>query len=141
MKKLKSIVLSIALLLVCGAVNAKTISNVEPTAKQAVSTYIDAMTHGKLAGLNDVVDKSAKFSMLRGKELLSFDKKEMLSFMSKTKNVEQACSTTTSVVESTADVAVIKVDMKFENFTRTNYLTVANTGKGWKITNVYSVFK
>lgn len=133
--------LGLALLLVCGAVNATPIPNTELTASHAVATYVNAMTHGKLQGLNEVVDQSAKFSMLRGKDLLSFDKKEMLSFMGKSKNVEQACTTITSVVESTADVAVIKVDMKFENFTRTNYLTVANTGKGWKITNVYSVFK
>ncbi len=25
-------------------------------------------------------------------------------------------------------------------FVRSNYVTIANTGNGWKITNVYSVF-
>jgi hypothetical protein len=33
------------------------------------------------------------------------------------------------------------VDMKFENFVRSNYVTIANTPSGWKITNVHSVFK
>jgi hypothetical protein len=31
--------------------------------------------------------------------------------------------------------------MKYEGFTRSNYVTLANTSEGWKITNVYSVFK
>jgi len=142
MKNLKSIMLGLALLLVCGAVNANpTTDNENLTATHAINTYVDAMTRGRVNGLNEVLDQSVKFSMLRGKEMLSFDKKEMMTFLSKSKNVEQSCVTSTSVVESNGDVAVIKVDMKFDGFTRSNYLTLANTGSGWKITNVYSVFK
>jgi hypothetical protein len=79
--------------------------------------------------------------MLRGTKVLSFDKKQMMEFFKGDKNVEQACTTNTEIVTSNADVKVVKVDMKFDGFTRSNYVTVANTGDGWKITNVYSVFK
>ncbi|TFF40778.1 nuclear transport factor 2 family protein [Mucilaginibacter psychrotolerans] len=142
MKNLKSIVLGLALLLICGAVNAKpTNDNESLTANHAINTYVDAITRGKLNGLNDVLDQSVKFSMLRGKKVLSFDKKQMMEFFKGDKNVEQACTTSTEIVESNADVKLVKVDMKFDGFTRSNYVTVANTGDGWKITNVYSVFK
>lgn len=142
MKNLKSIILGLALLLVCGAVKANPIpSNENLTAIHAINTYVDAITRGKLNGLNDVLDQSVKFNMLRGKKMLSFDKKQMMEFFKGDKNVEQACTTSTDVVESNADVKVVKVDMKFDGFTRSNYVTVANTGDGWKITNVYSVFK
>jgi hypothetical protein len=65
----------------------------------------------------------------------------MIESLNDTKNTEQDCTTTTSVVESNEAMAVVKVDMQFEGFLRTNMVTVTNTGKGWKITNVYSVFK
>jgi len=57
------------------------------------------------------------------------------------KNVEMQCTTSTTVVESNADLALVKVDMKYSNSVRSNYVTLVNTGAGWKITNVYSVFK
>jgi hypothetical protein len=142
MKNLKSIILGLALLVVCGTVNANPIPDNESlTATHAVNTYVDAITRGKLAGLNDVLDQTVKFSMLRGKKMLSFDKKQMMDFFKGDKNVEQTCTTSTDIVESNADIKVVKVDMKYDGFTRSNYVTVTNTGDGWKITNVYSVFK
>ncbi len=142
MKTLKSIILGLALLVVCGAVKANPVTDNESlTATHAVNTYVDAITRGKLAGLNDVLDQTVKFSMLRGKKMLSFDKKQMMEFFKGDKNVEQTCTTSTDIVESNADIKVVKVDMKYDGFTRSNYVTVTNTGDGWKITNVYSVFK
>lgn len=140
MKTLKSIFLGLALLVITNVVKAD-----EPAAiitrNQAITTYINAMTLGQNSGLNEVIDQSAKFSILRGKSVISFDKADLMKFASQNQNVKQACTTTTTEMESNADVSVVKVDMKFENFTRTNYVTMANTEEGWKITNVYSVFK
>ena len=140
MKTLKSILLGLALMVVCGAVKANNTDDGKLTQNHAINTYVDAMTRGKLQGLNDVLDQSAQFSMLRGKTVLSFSKKQMLDYLQANKNTEQTCTITTSIVESNANVAVVKVDMKFDGFVRSNYVTIANTGNGWKITNVYSVF-
>jgi hypothetical protein len=142
MKTLKTIMLGLVLLVVCGVAKANPIPEPETLTKTyAVNTYINAITRGKLDGFNDVLDQSVKFSMLRGSEILCFDKKQMVDFMKKVKNIQQACTTSIHVVESGNDVAVIRVDMKFENFMRSNYVTIANTPNGWKITNVHSVFK
>jgi len=140
MKTLKSILLGLALMVVCGAVKANITDDGKLTQNHAINTYIDAMTRGKSQGLNDVLDQSAQFSMLRGKTVLSFSKKQMLDYLQANKNTEQTCITTTSIVENNANIAVVKVDMKYDGFVRSNYVTIANTGNGWKITNVYSVF-
>ena len=132
--------LGLAMLVVCSAVKATPNNNDNLTKTHAINIYVAAMTQGKLAGLNDVLDKSAAFSMVRGKQVLSFDKKQMLDYLQSNKNTEQQCTTSTSVVENGANIAIIKVDMKYDNFTRSNYVTIANTGNGWKITSVYSVF-
>jgi len=140
MKALKSIMLGLALLVVCGIAKANTIDE-KVTPNYAINTFVDAMTRGKLAGLDAVLDKSAEFNMLRGKKMLSFTKSEMLEFFQSNKNIEQACTTSTSIVESDNKVAIVKVSMKYDNFVRDNYVTIANKGSSWKITNVYSVFK
>jgi hypothetical protein len=79
--------------------------------------------------------------MLRGTKVMSYGKAEMLGFLKANQNIEQTCTISTSVVENNEDVSVVKVDMQYDGFVRSNYVTVANTGEGWKITNVYSVFK
>ncbi|GAA3970629.1 nuclear transport factor 2 family protein [Mucilaginibacter dorajii] len=142
MKTLKSIIASLALIIVCGAAQANVkVEGDNLTRNFAINTYVDAMTRGKVAGFGDVVDQSAKFNLLRGKNVLSFSKSEMIESIKANKNTEQNCTTSTTIMESNSDMAVVKVDMQFDDFVRTNYVTVANTGKGWKITNVYSVFK
>jgi len=139
MKTLKSIALGLVILLSFGA--AKAADKVERLSKTfAISTYIDAMSHGKLQGLNDVLDATAKFSMLRGTQVTSFGKAEMLGFVKENKDIEQTCTVSTTEMETNNDISVVKVDMKYNGFTRSNYVTVANTGAGWKITNVYTVF-
>jgi len=140
MKTLRSIMLGIAMLAFFGAAKANTNDNGKLTQTYAVNTYVDAMTRGRLNGLNDVLDNSVNFSMVRGKQVLSFGKKQMLDYFKSNRNTEQICTTSTSVVESNASIAIVKVDMKYADFTRSNYITIANTGNGWKITNVYSTF-
>ncbi|RFZ90154.1 hypothetical protein D0C36_23220 [Mucilaginibacter conchicola] len=140
MKTLRNLTAAVALVLTCSFAKANDVPAVNLTRVHAINTYLDAMTRGKIADLNQVVDASAKFSILRGKSIISFDKKQMTDYLKEQKNVEQTCTTATEVVESNSHIAVVKVDMKYAGFTRSNYVTIANTGDGWKITNVYSVF-
>ncbi|MES2060368.1 MAG: nuclear transport factor 2 family protein [Bacteroidota bacterium] len=141
MKTLKSVTLALALFAICSFAKASDVPTENLTKTHAINVYVDAMTRGRINDLNQVLDQSARFSMQRGKSVMRFSKKEMTDYLKNQKNIEQACTTSTDIVEENADSAIVKVDMNFEHFTRTNYVTIANTGNGWKITNVYSVFK
>ena len=141
MKILKPIMLFIIVLMVSGVANAKNTTDEGIFTKaHAIDTYVDAIARGKLDGLNDVVDPTAKFSLLQRKQLVSYTKKEMMDFFNRIKNIEEDCTVNTAVVETNPDITVVKVDMQFKTFMRSNYVTIANTGNGWKIINVYSVF-
>lgn len=143
MKTLKTIALALILVVTFGAAKANTTNadNEMLTVNHAVNTYVNAMIHGQVADLQAVIDANAKFTMLRGSKMLSFTKAEIVGQVQENENVDQDCKTTVTVRESNADLTVVKVDMKYNGFTRTNYVTLANTTDGWKITNVYSVFK
>lgn len=141
MKTLKTIILGLALLAICGIAKAKDNNDDMLTPNHAINVYIDAMTRGKVQGLSDVLDKSVEFSLLRGKTVLTSDKKEMLDYIELNKNVEQTCTISTSIIENNDNIAIVRIDMKYSDFVRSNYLTIAKTGAGWKITNVYSTFK
>ncbi len=142
MKTLKTIILGLALLAICGAAQAKSKDGGENlTSNYAIDTYVDAMAHGEVQGINDVLDKTAEFSLMIRNRVISCDKKGMLSYFELNKDVEQGCETTTTIIEKNNNMVIAKVDMKYNSFLRSNYIIVANTGKGWKITHVYSTFK
>ncbi len=143
MKSLKTLTLGVCLFLACTVAKANKISAEDKSASPyfAINTYVDAISRGKVADLDLVVDNTAKFSMLRGKNLISFDKSDMINFTKENANLEQTCTVSTSIVNTNADVTVARVDMQYDGFVRSNYVTLTNTGNGWKITNVYSVFK
>ncbi|RVU00058.1 hypothetical protein EOD41_13945 [Mucilaginibacter limnophilus] len=138
MKTLKSLLLGLALIITANVVKAN--DKEELTQQHAIDTYIEAVTHGKLEGLSKVLDTDAKFTMMRGSKQLSFDKREMLEYLKATKSV-QDCKVNTTTVENNGEVAIVKVDLEYEGFTRSNLVTITNTGNGWKITSVHSTFK
>lgn len=142
MKTLKLFVPLLSLLIAFTTASAKNLPDEGIFTKtHAINTYVDAMARGKLDGFDQVIDSSAKFTMLRkDKHLISYNKTEMIAFLNKIRNVEENCTTSTAIIQNTADMIVAKVDMQFEGFTRSNYVSIANTGNGWKIINVYSVF-
>ncbi|GAA4330077.1 hypothetical protein GCM10023149_35130 [Mucilaginibacter gynuensis] len=143
MKTLKLIIPAIALMLAVNITKAE--DGKQPVEKltksYAVNTYIDAITHGKVDGLDQIIDNNTKFNMVQAKKVVSYSKTEMIKHLESLRNIEQTCSTTADVMEEDNDVSVIKVNQYYPGFIRTNYVTIANTGSGWKITNVYSVFK
>ena len=114
--------------------------NEKLTMRYAIAAYVDAFAHGHFDGLAEVIDDSAKFSQNRGQKILSFSKNDIIESLKSQQNVEQNCKTTARVVENTGNLVVYKVQMKYDNFVRINYVTMTDTGAGWKITNVSTVF-
>jgi hypothetical protein len=114
--------------------------NEKLTMRYAIAAYVDAFAHGHFDGLPEVIDDSAKFTLNRGQKILSFSKTDIITSLKGQQNVEQNCKTTTRIVENTGNLVVYKVQMKYDNFSRINYVTMTDTGAGWKITNVSTVF-
>lgn len=141
MKTLKKIFIALLVTLTFTVAKANTPNIKERlTMRYAINTYVDAFTHGKSAGLAEIIDDNAKFSHNRGQQVISFSKSQILQSLDSEQNIEQNCTTNTKVIESTTNLVVYKVQMKYQNFSRINYVTMTDTGNGWKITNVSTIF-
>lgn len=140
MKTLKNFAAALLVILSVSAFAEEKPSNEKLEMNYALKTYIDAVAYGKVQALKDVLNDDVKFSFAQGKRILSFGKTEMLDFMKTTENVEQNCDLSFSTVEENSTQAIVKVSMKYKEFTRDSYINLLRTDKGWKITNVSSSF-
>ena len=124
----------------CRAEGQKNYRNEKLKLSYPAQTYVDAMAHGKINALPEVLDKEIKYTTTHGKKILSFNKAEMLKSIEGIRGVEQNCTTEYNVVESTPTISVVKVTMKYDGFSKITYLNMANTADGWKITSIATSF-
>jgi len=136
MKTLKTIAAALLVVLSTIAFASDDTKSEKLNINYALKAYIDAVAHGKIDGLNEVMDKDVKFTSTRGLEIIHHDKNQMLNLLKNHQNIEQNCVTEFSIVESTPTQSVVKVTMKYDGFSKINYLSMSNTGKGWKIVSV-----
>ncbi len=140
MKTLKTI--TAALLTVISfsafAVNENGIRNDKLKLSYPAQTFVDAVAHGKVDALPQVLDKEVKYTTTQGSKIVSFNKAQMLKSFQSMSGVEQNCTTEYTVIESTPTISVVKVTMKYEEFSKITYLNMANTASGWKITSISS---
>jgi hypothetical protein len=141
MKTLKAMIMGMALLLICGASQATPLSSDDNSKDKAIDTYLNAVVHGKLAGVDDAIDNDAHFDMKRGENVNTLTKAQIMSSLKANENIEQDCQCTKTIVRNDDEMEVMKVDMKYNDFTRTDVITAQHAGSGWKITKVETSFK
>jgi hypothetical protein len=137
MKNLKSIMLGLALLVVCGM--AKAAGNTAPgklTKIDVLNIYMNAAVHGKMEGLEKVLAEDVQYNTTRGEKTITANKKEMLDAFKAGENIEQSCKCNTTTLQDDDENLVVKVEMKYDGYTRTNLITIVNKGYGWEITKV-----
>ena len=142
MRTVRTLIIVAVLFVVCTA--AKTSFNKEERSlskNSALNIYISAVAHGKAGGIAKVHDSNAKFSILNGTKTVSFSKNEMPVYFKAVESNGKKYTTSTAIVENGAGESIVRVNMQSHDLLRSNYVTLANTGNGWKITNVYTVIK
>ncbi|HTD41829.1 MAG TPA: nuclear transport factor 2 family protein [Mucilaginibacter sp.] len=141
MKTLKAMMMGLALLLVCGITQAAPTSHGNSTKDEVINTYLNAVVHGKLGGIDEAIDDDAQFNMKRGDRVNTLSKPQVLDALKSNENVDQDCQYTKIVLQDDDQISVLKVDMKYGDYTRTDVITAQHAGSGWKITKVETSFK
>ncbi|MVN21174.1 hypothetical protein [Mucilaginibacter arboris] len=141
MKTIKIFSLTLSLLFLLTNVKAgKPHPHAMYSVKFSITAFIDADTRGICDGLTDIIADNAKFSIIRGDDMWSFNKKQLVDHMESMSGIKQNCTTSWNIVESFNSYVLIKVKMKYPTFSRYNYVTMNECSDGWKITNISSIF-
>ena len=136
MKTLKSILLGLTLLVASTVANAKTLPAVALTKNDVLNSYVNAVVHGKIEGVENIFDKNLKFVMYRNDKEFNLNKAELLESLKASENVEQKCTYTTSIVSDKDSKMVVKLIMKYEGYVRTNTITISQKNDDFQITRI-----
>ena len=141
MKTLKSMLAGIALLFICVAAYAITKTKPDKLTKdEVVKIYVDAITSGNVSNLNNVLSDDLQFDIQRGQNVNTLNKNQLIDYLKNNTVSDPSVKTTTTVEQGDDNSSVVKVEFKYDGYTRTDEVTLYKT-RGWLITKVVSVFK
>ena len=138
MKTLKSMVTGIALLLACITANATVKTRInQPTEKDVVNMYINAITNGKADNLDKILDNDLQFNIQRGQNVNTLNKNQVVDYIKNNTVADNTVNTITTVLTDDDSISKVKIEFKYSGFTRTDIVTLDKT-VGWKISTVNS---
>lgn len=106
-----------------------------------VNTYIDAVAHGKIKPLTEVLDNDVKLSLTIRDNIFNYNKSQIMEALKINTGVEQNCKTFYTILEENNTMAVGKIVLQYPGFSKISFLTMARTKNGWRILNVSDSYK
>ena len=122
-----------------GAKATKTNINLS-TADFALEHYVAVTTEGESAGVEQLFaeDFSQK---IQASNAQSRSRDAVIKSLKKQKGEKLNCVVSTDILEESADYMIAKVTMKFEDFTKTDLLTLVREGNDWKVSTSINSYK
>ncbi len=140
MKTLKTLAVALFMVVSFSAFAAKQPQSKRSDMTQVVKTYVDAVSLGKVDDLPEILDQDFRFTTTRNAKIINHNRTEIIKVLKASKNVEQNCTTEYTVIQATPTQGLVKLTMKYQDFSKIQYLNLTNTGQGWKITAVSTSF-
>ncbi len=122
-----------------GSKSAKATINLS-TADLALDHYVAVTAEGESAGVEQLFseDFSQKVQSANAK---TNNRDQVVKYLKKQKGEKLNCAVSTDVIEESADYMVAKVTLKFENFTKTDLVTLVREGNSWKVSSSVNSYK
>jgi len=110
------------------------------TADFALEHYVAVTTEGESAGVEQLFaeDFSQKIQSANAK---TNSRNEAVKSLKKQKGEKLNCTVTTDIIEESADYRIAKVTLKFEDFTKTDLVTLVREGNDWKVSKSINSYK
>ena len=110
------------------------------TADLAIDSYVSVMTEGASQDVEKLF--ASEFNQkIQGKKARTNSRTEVISFLKKQKGEKLNCSTNTEVLEESENYMVARITMKFDNFTKTDLVTLVNESGTWKVASSVNSYK
>jgi len=140
MKTLKSALAAIIILFTSVAASNAAVKADEPSQNDVVNIYVNAISNGKANDIDKYLDEELQFNVHQGSNVTTLNKDQVLSYLKQSTGSNAPVNTNVTVMQQDDATAKIKVDFKYEGYTRTDVVTL-NKVFGWKITGVESTSK
>ncbi|MDF2517659.1 MAG: hypothetical protein K0R59_2955 [Sphingobacterium sp.] len=122
-----------------GSKSAKANVNLS-TAGFALEHYVAVTTEGESAGVEQLF--AADFSQkIQSSNAQTHSREAVVKSLKKQKGEKLNCEVSTDIIEESADYMVAKVTLKFEDFTKTDLVTLVREGNNWKVSKSINSYK
>lgn len=102
-----------------------------------VITYLEAITDGNTDLNNFLFAEDFEYKNGNGHR---FNKKKYIAFLQANKDLKYDCTTSYEILDQSGKACVAKATMKFDNFTRVDYITLNHSADGWKVHKVVTTY-
>jgi len=122
-----------------GSKSAKANVNLS-TADFALDHYVAITTEGESAGVEQLF--AADFNQkIQTSNAQSHSRSAVVKSLKKQKGEKLNCVVSTDILEESADYMMAKVTLKFEDFTKTDLVTLVREGNVWKVSKSINSYK
>ncbi len=122
-----------------GAKATKTNVNLS-TADFALEHYVAVTTEGESAGVEQLFSEDFN-QKIQASNAQSHSRNAIVKSLKKQKGEKLNCTVSTEILEESADYMVAKVTLTFENFTKTDLVTLVREGNDWKVSKSINSYK
>jgi len=110
------------------------------TADFALEHYVAVTTEGESAGVEQLFAEDFN-QKIQSANAQTYSREAVVKSLKKQKGEKLNCTVTTDIIEESADYMVAKVTLKFENFTKTDLVTLERVGNEWKVSKSINSYK
>ncbi|MND92662.1 hypothetical protein D3C80_848300 [compost metagenome] len=110
------------------------------TADFALEHYVAVTTEGESAGLEQLFAEDFN-QKVQSANAQSHSREAVVKSLKKQKGEKLNCEVSTDILEESADYMVAKVTLKFENFSKTDLVTLERVGNDWKVSKSINSYK
>jgi len=110
------------------------------TADFALEHYVAVTTEGESAGVEQLFAEDFN-QKIQATNAQSNSRSAVVKLLKKQKGEKLNCAVNTDILEESADYMVAKVILKFENFTKTDLVTLERVGNDWKVSKSINSYK
>ncbi|WP_164112586.1 MULTISPECIES: nuclear transport factor 2 family protein [Sphingobacterium] len=108
------------------------------SAKKIALVYVEALTTGNIDYNKHLFTSDFAYRNTANKEVTS--RSAYISFLKANKGLKYNCTTTYDILDQAGNSCIAKATMKFDNFTRIDYITMQQTKDGWKVSKVVTTY-
>ncbi|PUV22493.1 nuclear transport factor 2 family protein [Sphingobacterium athyrii] len=110
------------------------------TADFALEHYVAVTTEGESAGVEQLFAEDFN-QKIQASNVQSHSRSAVVKSLKKQKGEKLNCTVATDIIEESADFMVAKVTLRFEDFTKTDLVTLVREGNDWKVSKSINSFK